>query len=255
MLLVKFRFGTTIIPVTNGDMAAVLATVAQKMRAGQGFALATINLDHLTKLPRDAAFRKAYTAQDIVVADGNPIVWLSQLAGHPVGLIPGSDLVVPLARAAAATGVPLAMIGSTQSALAAAAAHLTALIPGLKIGPCIAPPFGFDPEGDEARQILATVADAGPCLCLLALGAPKQERLAALGRTLAPEAGFASIGAGIDFLSGNQVRAPLWVRKMAMEWAWRMAQSPKRLIPRYAACAAILPRQIWLALRQRGEQP
>ncbi len=248
----KFRFGETVIPVTHRDKAAVLQTAARKLRAGQGFALATINLDHLTKLPRDAAFLKAYAAQDIVVADGNPIVWLSRLAGHPVRLVPGSDLVVPLARAAAAADRPLAMIGSTEKALAGAAAHLTALIPDLRIGPCIAPPFGFDPEGAGARQILAVLAATGPCLCLLALGAPKQERLAALGRTLAPEAGFASIGAGIDFLSGDQIRAPLWVRRLAMEWAWRMAQSPKRLIPRYAACAAILPRQIWLALRQRG---
>lgn len=229
----------------------MLETAAQRLRLGQGFALATINLDHLTKLPRDAAFLKAYAAQDIVVADGNPIVWLSKLAGKPVELVPGSDLVIPLARVAAAEGRPLAMIGSTDAALKAAAAHLTKLIPGLKIGPCIAPAFGFDPEGPEARRILTTLAATGPCLCFIALGAPKQEKLAALGRSLAPQAGFAGIGAGVDFLSGDQVRAPLWVQKLAMEWAWRMAQSPKRLIPRYASCFAILPRHIRMALQLR----
>lgn len=252
---VHFRFGKTAISVTHSDKAAVLKTAAEKMRAGTGFALATINLDHLTKLPEDRSFQKAYAAQDIVVADGNPIVWLSRLAGRPVSLVPGSDLVVPLARIAAETGRPLAMIGSTDQALQSAAARLKAGIPGLETGPCIAPPFGFDPEGAEARRILAEIAAVGPCLCLLALGAPKQEKLAALGRELAPQAGFASIGAGVDFLSGHQTRAPLWVRKIAMEWLWRMLQQPARLIPRYAACFAILPGHCRLALRQRRENP
>ncbi|MDZ4094358.1 MAG: WecB/TagA/CpsF family glycosyltransferase, partial [Paracoccaceae bacterium] len=64
---------------------------------------------------------------------------------------------------------------------------------------------------------------------------------AALGRKLAPQIGFASIGAGLDFLAGEQIRAPEWVRSLAMEWAWRMFSSPRRMIPRYAACMAIVP--------------
>lgn len=87
------------------------------------------------------------------------------------------------------------------------------------------------------------------------MGAPRQERLAALGRELAPQAGFASIGAGLDFLAGTQVRAPEWVRELALEWLWRMLQAPRRLFPRYVACAAIMPAQVVAALRQRPAPP
>ncbi|QYK42464.1 MAG: WecB/TagA/CpsF family glycosyltransferase [Paracoccaceae bacterium] len=247
----EFRFGSTRIRVTHPDRAAAGREVASRLAAGRGFALATINLDHLVKLGSDEAFRAAYAAQDIVVADGNPIVWLSRLAGRPVQLVPGSDLVVPLVELAAAAGVAVAMVGSTPDALSAAARDLEGRVPGARLGPLIAPPMGFDPCGEAAAGILAELAAVGPCLCLLALGAPKQEQLAARGRHLAPQVGFASVGAGIDFLAGTQVRAPAWVRRIALEWLWRMLSAPGRLGPRYAACAAILPGQAVAALRLR----
>lgn len=247
----QFRFGQTDVAVTHPDRASLLAAVGASLAEGRGFALATINLDHLVKLQRDAGFRAAYAGQDFIVADGNPIVWLSRLAGRPVQLVPGSDLVLPLAQAAARAGRPVSLLGSSEASLAAAATRLQAQVPGLRIGALIAPPMGFDPESDAARAMLAQVQALGPGLCLLALGAPKQERLAALGRQLAPDVGFASVGAGVDFVAGAQTRAPPWVRAIAMEWLWRALSAPRRMGPRYAACAAILPGQAWRAWRLR----
>jgi exopolysaccharide biosynthesis WecB/TagA/CpsF family protein len=247
----QFRIADTTLTVTHATRAALLQAVSARLAAGQGFALATVNLDHLVKLRRDAAFRAAYAAQDMVVADGNPIVWLARLARRPVALLPGSDLVLPLCRAAAAAGRPVSLVGATEAALDGAARQLQAQVPGLAIGLCHAPPMGFDPEGAQARETLARLAALGPGLCLVALGAPKQERLAALGRQLAPQTGFASVGAGVEFLSGHQTRAPAWVRAIAMEWLWRALSAPRRLIPRYAACAAILPAEAAKALSLR----
>lgn len=247
----KFAFGAAEIIVNIPDRNALLAEVSARLAAHQGFALATINLDHLVKLRQSAAFRHAYAAQDLVVADGNPIVWLSRLARTPVSLVPGSDMVLPLAAAAAAVGVPVALVGTTDATLAEAAAVLKSHVPGLTIGLTHAPAMGLDPEGREAEAILSDLARLHIGLCFLALGAPRQEALAARGRRLAPETGFACVGASLDFLAGSQSRAPLWVRRMALEWLWRALTSPRRLVPRYAACAAILPGQVVAALRQR----
>lgn len=247
----QFRFEPYTIAVNVADKATLLATVAQRFAARQGFALATINLDHLVKLHRSAAFRSVYATQDLVVADGNPIVWLSRLAGRPVSLVPGSDMVLPLAEAAVRAGVGVALVGSTDAALQAAATQLMQSVPGLIVVMRHAPAMGFDPEGEEAARVLAELAARKVGLCFLALGSPKQETFAARGRSLAPDVGFASIGAGLDFLAGTQTRAPAWVRAIAMEWVWRALISPRRLIPRYAACIAILPGEIAAALKQR----
>ncbi|WP_090114759.1 WecB/TagA/CpsF family glycosyltransferase [Limimaricola pyoseonensis] len=248
----EFRNGSGRIGVNMPDRQALLAEVGARLRERRGFALATLNLDHLAKLRRDAAFRAAYAAQDLVCADGNPVVWLSRLAGRPVELLPGSDLVLPLVREAAAAGRPVALFGSRAEALERAADVLERAVPGLKVAARIAPPMGFAPEGPAARVALDTLAASGAGLVLVALGAPRQERFAALGRARHPQLGFASVGAGLDFLAGTQRRAPLWVRRMALEWLWRAAAEPGRLAGRYARCAAVLPGLALWALRLRG---
>lgn len=247
----KFRTGTDEIAVNIPTQQALKTAVDHRWTNGQGFALATLNLDHLVKLAADPGFRQAYHAQDLVVADGNPIVWLSRLARQPVELLPGSDLVVPLAQWAKAAGIDVALVGSTDDSLRQAADALQSAVPGLQIVCRVAPPFGFDPTGAGADAILTQVAQSGAGLCFVALGAPKQELFAARGRDVAPGVGFASIGAGLDFLSGTQVRAPLWVRRLALEWLWRLLQQPGRMVGRYLACFRILPGHIWRALKSR----
>ena len=247
----EFRIGLQSVVINIADRASLLDRVAAHLATRRGFALATLNLDHLVKLQHSAPFRAAYAAQDMVVADGRPVVWLSRLARRPVDVLPGSDLVLPLAGLAARAGAPVALVGSTDAALRAAADAMVRAVPGLEVALCHAPPMGFDPQGPEAARLLADLQARRIALCFLALGAPKQEILAARGRGLAPDVGFASVGAGLDFLAGTQVRAPVWMRALSLEWLWRTLQSPRRMIPRYAACAALLPSLTAGALRLR----
>lgn len=237
------------------DSDAVLREVRQHLRQDKGFALATINVDHLQRLGEEAPFRNAYAAQDLVCADGNPIVWLSRLAGKPVGLAPGSDLVLPLAREAAAQDLPIGLIGSNDESLAQAAKAIQARVPGLRVVLTHAPGFPFDPTGPEGAQIIQKVRDSGARLCFLALGAPRQEIFSVRARDALGNVGFASIGAGLDFLSGHQKRAPKWARQIKMEWLWRMLSNPRRLAARYGKGFMILPGHAKAALRQRGQGP
>lgn len=239
------------VSVTHPDRAEFLADIEARLRSDRGFAIATVNLDHIVKLYRDAQFRKAYRAQTHVVADGNPIVWLSRFAGRPVELIPGSELIEPLTAIAARLETPIALCGATEETLERTATVLEAAHPGLQVVTRIAPPQGFDPDGEAAGKALDEIEASGARLCFLALGAPKQERLAARGLERLPACGFVSIGAGLDFIAGSQVRAPRLVRGLALEWLWRLAQSPRRLARRYGACIAVLPRLVGIARRER----
>ena len=247
----KFTIRGQSVTVNVPNWASLEARVTERLAQKKGFALATINLDHLVKLRGSEAFRAAYAAQDFVTADGNPIVWMARLAGRPVDLIPGSDAILPMVRIAARQGVGVALVGSTDSTLAAAKSHLEREVRDLEIVCTIAPPMGFDPTGPQAEALLERVAESGARLCFVALGAPKQELFAATGRRVAPQIGFASIGAGLDFFAGTQQRAPEWARRVAMEWLWRALSSPRRLGPRYAKCIAILPGEMLRALRLR----
>ena len=224
------------------DQPSLMADIAKRLTDWRGFAIATLNLDHVVKMRRNDRFFGAYAQHSHVVADGNPIVWLSRLAGRrDIRLVPGSELIAPFAALAARLEVPLAFLGSTDAVLQAAAERLRADHPGLKVVACLAPPYGFDPESPAADAMLDQLAASGARICLLALGAPKQEILAARGHARHPQLGFLSIGAGLDFIAGHQTRAPVWVRKLAMEWLWRMLSNPRRLARRYLDCALVLP--------------
>jgi exopolysaccharide biosynthesis WecB/TagA/CpsF family protein len=248
---VQFRFVDHAVTVNVPDRVALLAEVRARFRARAGFALATLNLDHLVKLRGSASYRAVYAAQDLVVADGNPIVWLSRLARRPVELVPGSDMLVPLLTLACAEKVPVALFGSTPEVLARAAQRLTAQIPGLRVVWTGSPPMGFDATGPEAQAAVLAMQAAGARLCMVSLSAPRQESFGLLGRTVAPSIGFCGFGAGLDFIAGQQTRAPRWVQRLALEWLWRALSQPGRMIPRYAACAAILPGLTLQALRLR----
>ncbi len=250
---VQFRFSDHVIRVNIPDRASLLAAAEARLRAGHGFALATINLDHLVKLRTSESYRAAYAACDLVVADGNPIVWLSRLAGQPVALVPGSDLLRPMLQQAARHRWPVGFFGSEPDVLRKAKDRLTAEIPGLSVVWTASPAMGFNPTGAEAQSALAAMRAAGVRLCILSLSAPRQEGFAAFAHDLAPDIGFCCFGAGLDFIAGQQRRAPRWMRALALEWLWRAVSAPRRLIPRYAACAAILPAEIAAALRLRRE--
>jgi N-acetylglucosaminyldiphosphoundecaprenol N-acetyl-beta-D-mannosaminyltransferase len=237
--------------VTTAGRDSLLAEMEARLREGQGFAVATLNLDHAVKLGRDPEFHAAYAMQSHVVADGNPIVWLCRLAGRRVELIPGSDLIDPFVALAAECRVGVALVGSTEAALSVAGARLEAAHPGLRVLARVAPPMGFDPAGEAADTVLDAVASSGARVVLLALGAPKQEVMAARGLARHPTLGFLSIGAGLDFIAQTQRRAPVWMRALALEWLWRLLRDPKRLGARYAACAVVLPRLAVLALAER----
>ncbi|MGP9789177.1 WecB/TagA/CpsF family glycosyltransferase [Roseinatronobacter sp. NSM] len=239
------------VSVTSASHADLFALFRDMLATRSGFAVATLNLDHLVKLYEDPEFRTAYGAHDIVLADGNPIVWLSRLAGRPVAHMPGSDLIEPVCAIAAELGVPVAFIGSTQNVLDKAEIRLQARLPALKVVAKIAPPMGFDPTSPQARLVLEQAHAAGAQLCLLALGAPKQECFAIFGRDAVPDMGFISIGAGLDFLAKAQMRAPRFIRMIAMEWLWRMLGNPRRLAWRYVKCALVLPRHAVQAARSR----
>ncbi len=237
--------------VSAPSIGALLDDLDTCIRQGQGFAVATLNLDHLVKFRRLPEFAEVYAGMTHVTADGNPIVWLSRLAGQGVELAPGSELIEPVCGLAAARGLPVGLFGSTQESLALAADALKERIPDLEIAFLRSPPMGFDVRGQEADRLIREMADSGARIVFLALGAPKQELLAARILRSYPEIGTLSIGAGLDFLSGAQRRAPSWMRGLALEWLWRLGENPERMWKRYRDCFAILPSLMAASLRLR----
>ena len=225
------------VPTQSALIDAILRDVDDR-RGGTVF---TINLDHLSKLRRDADFRAAYEHATYVTADGMPVVMLARAEGAAIDRVTGADLVMPLARAAAVARVPIYFFGTSEAVLARAIGRMRAEIPDLLVAGFEAPPMGFDPRGEDARAAARRIAASGAGICFVALGAPKQELFADTAVAAADGVVYLGIGAALDFIAGHRARAPRLFQVVGMEWLWRALQEPRRLIPRYADSA------LWLA--------
>ena len=234
--------------------ADLLADLRAHFEERRGFCVATLNLDHVVQIRNNSEFYKFYQQHSHITADGNPIVWLSRLARQDVHLVPGSELIEPLVEIAAQTDTPIALFGATQESLDRSAEVLKQRYPEAQIVARIAPQMGFDPMNDAAQTHIDTLEQSGARLCFLALGAPRQEMFAIRLNAQVPQMGVLSIGAGLDFISGAQTRAPKLMRVFAAEWIWRLASNPGRLARRYGACIKILPGLFWGALQCRYQK-
>jgi N-acetylglucosaminyldiphosphoundecaprenol N-acetyl-beta-D-mannosaminyltransferase len=201
----------------------------------------TLNLDHVVKMRKDAMFRGAYRRAGLITADGFPIVLACSLQGKRVSRVAGSDLIAPIIAEAARSGKSIYLFGSSLQVLTSTSRLLHERNAGLTIAGIFAPPQGFDPTSENARRCIETIGNSGADLCFVALGAPKQELFADHGKKLLPNVSFVCIGAGLDFIAGTQVRAPHWMQRWNLEWLWRAASDPRRLLYRYLLCMAALP--------------
>jgi N-acetylglucosaminyldiphosphoundecaprenol N-acetyl-beta-D-mannosaminyltransferase len=217
--------------------AEVAAHVRASLDRGAGGRIVTPNVDILRQARRDPALRAVLSRADLVVADGAPLVWASRLAGCQVPeRVAGSSLVWSLAPGLAADGRSLYLLGGAPGPVEGshrAAAVLAHAYPGLRIAGHASPHFGFDRDPRTLDAVCREVIEAKPDAVYVGLGFPKQEWLAdRLGAEL-PGAWLLGCGAAINFLAGDQVRAPAWMQRSGLEWAHRLASEPRRLAGRY----------------------
>jgi exopolysaccharide biosynthesis WecB/TagA/CpsF family protein len=225
--------------VTTRNLADSVVAIMRRLGEMRSFLVCTLNLDHLVKLRTDSRFRAAYAKAEIVTPDGFPIVAFARMEGVSLERATGADLIAPLCREAAASGYPVYLFGSTFETLCAAGRKLAATLPGLQIAGVYAPPGDFEISSTIADEAIEVIGRSGARICLVALGAPRQELFAARAIDETIGIAFLGIGASLDFIAGTQTRCPVLFRKLNLEWAWRAASNPRRLLPRYAACAAL----------------
>jgi exopolysaccharide biosynthesis WecB/TagA/CpsF family protein len=218
--------------VTMEEATARVVELA-KLRDRPRF-VCTGNLDHLAIAAADAEFKAAYEAADLVVADGAPVVWLSKLGGTPLReRVAGSDLFWTLGRASAETGVTLFFLGGVEGAADAAKAELEKRYPGTRVIGTYCPPFKTFATQEEQDRIRDVVREAKPDILLVAFGAPKQEKWIAANKERLGVPIAIGVGGSFEMACGMLKRAPVWMQRTGLEWAYRFAQQPRRLFDRY----------------------
>jgi N-acetylglucosaminyldiphosphoundecaprenol N-acetyl-beta-D-mannosaminyltransferase len=212
------------------DMSETLERCETYIRTRTRAQHMALNAAKIVSSRHDEELHRLINACEIVTADGQAVVWASRLVGDPLPTrIAGIDLMNELLALAARKGYRVFLLGARRDVLDRAIARLRERYPTLVIA---GHRDGYYPDDEEvgvAHQIQASRPD------LLFVGMPSPRKEYFLGRwgdTL--DVPFSmGVGGAIDVLAGVTRRAPRRLQRMGLEWAFRLAQEPRRLLGRY----------------------
>jgi len=206
-------------PVPSGDGARLLVTA---------------NVDHISNLVRNSRFRAAYAGAWIATADGTPVFLYARLRGIAVPeRVTGADLSAALLdRMSPHLCRPFFVVGCEKTGIRLREQLTRRGFDPEAVG-FACPEFGFENNTETSAALARTIREHGTTHLFFGLGAPKSEIWLHEHRHLLGDTYALAIGASLDFYVGLRRRAPVWMRRYGLEWAWRIMSEPKRLFRRY----------------------
>ncbi|MGK7911974.1 MAG: WecB/TagA/CpsF family glycosyltransferase [Synechococcus sp.] len=188
------------------------------------------------KLQTHSDFYRAYASATYRVCDSQILKFAFQLVGQPIReKISGSDLLPAyIDYYRNDPNVKLFLLGAAEGVAEEVQHHVNQRANREMVVGVYSPSYGFEADEIECQQIINRIERSQATTLVVGLGAPKQEIwIHQNRRKLKTVRTFLAIGAGLDFLSGNQQRSPRWMSNCGLEWLYRLLSEPKRLWKRY----------------------
>jgi len=182
----------------------------------------------------DPLMKQALTDSVITVPDGMPIVWAANMLGeHLPNRVYGPELMRHYCNRSMEQGHRVWLYGGRdQGALVQLALNLRRKHPGIRIVGGYSPPFRSLTD-EEEEAIADQINEARPDVLWVGVGVPKQEKWMVRMRARVDVPVMCAVGAAFDFHAGRVSQAPHWMQERGLEWTYRIAQEPRRLLPRY----------------------
>lgn len=221
---------------------------ANARRSARPLFLSSVNGHVLSRYAAEPAFRALLDQADALDADGMPLVIASRLlAREPLPeRVATTDFFHVAARRAEQAGLAFFFLGAEEADNAAATARVRKMYPDLRIAGRHNGYLSADDEAELAGEIVASGTD----VLWVGMGIPREQAFIVRNRDrLTGVTWIKSCGGLFKFLAGRDRRAPMWVQQIGMEWLFRLANDPRRLLWRYLATN---PHAIYLMLRHRA---
>lgn len=217
------------VKIDNVTMDEAVNCIVSMIEDGGKHYVVTPNAEFLVDAQRDCKFRDVLNNADLSIPDGMGLVYASKFYGAPLSeRVAGTDLVDKLCASAAGEGWSVFFLGGRRGVGERAAGILQKKYPGLNI-------CGFyegkkEEGGDEETLgAIAEVSGSVPLdILFVAYGHPDQEKWIARNLEELEVSVAIGVGGAFDFVSGAVPRAPLWMRRVGLEWLFRLYQEPWR---------------------------
>jgi N-acetylglucosaminyldiphosphoundecaprenol N-acetyl-beta-D-mannosaminyltransferase len=235
------------IAVENIIEAEAIERIAGFVTEAQPHQIVTVNPEFVMEAQHNRAFRRVLAAADLATPDGFGLLLAARLRGNAFrGRVTGVALAELIAGRAAERGWSLFLLGAAPGVAERAAAVLQRNHPGLRIAGC----YAGSPHRDEEPAIRARISAAQPTVLLVAYGHPAQELWIARNQPLLRVPVAMGVGGVFDYLAGATPRAPGWMRRIGLEWLYRLIRQPQR----WRRILVAVPLFLWAALREDREE-
>lgn len=232
--------------VNNINMDEALGSIETLIASEKKSYLVAVNVDVIMKIENDSYLKKITDNADMVLVDGKPLMWISQIHKRAIKeKISGSDIVPKLCKVSAKKGYTIFILGGKEGIAEQAKKNLENKLPGIQIVGTYSPPFGFEKDEEELIKINRMISEVHPDLLIACFGCPKQEKFIYENYQKYDARVSICAGATVDFLAGNVRRAPKWISDHGFEWFFRFIQEPKRMFKRYFIDDVKIIRLIW----------
>lgn len=217
-------------PVDPWDMSQTVEATERLIDAGAFAHLMGVNADKLLQMRDDPWMDACVRSCEVVNADGASMVMAAERLGASLPCrVAGIDLMRELCALAERRGYPVYLLGAKPEVVTRAAEVLRGEFPEMRVAGARDGYFGDSEWNDVAED----VRKSGAAITFVGITSPKKERLIERFRELGLSGAFVGVGGSFDVVSGNIPRAPMWMQRANLEWAFRMAQEPGRLVKRY----------------------
>lgn len=189
-----------------------------------------VNAAKAVNLRQDAVLRESLLDCDMLLADGQSVVWAGRMLGRPLPeRVAGIDLFEALLELADRERRSIYLLGARPEVLSTLTSIISARWPGAVIA---GSRDGYFSE-DESAAVASEIRDAAPDMLFLGITSPKKEIfLSQYGESLGVPI-LHGVGGSFDVMAGVVKRAPARWQRAGMEWAYRLVQEPGRLWQRY----------------------
>jgi N-acetylglucosaminyldiphosphoundecaprenol N-acetyl-beta-D-mannosaminyltransferase len=238
------------VPFSPLSMAETVSAIGGLIERRRPAFFITANVHYAMLTDANADLRAINDRAAFILADGMPLVWAARWRGSPLPeRVAGSDLIFELSAEAARKGYRLFLLGGAEGVAANAARILCERFPGLVVAGIENMPFR-DLSADEQAAVAARIRASRPDLLLAAFTMPRGERWLAANLHSFGALVAVNVGAAIDFAAGRISRAPRWMQKSGLEWAFRLGLEPRRLFARYSRNALFIACMVARDVRQ-----
>jgi N-acetylglucosaminyldiphosphoundecaprenol N-acetyl-beta-D-mannosaminyltransferase len=218
-------------PVNNLSLKETLDLIDEAIITEQHIHHTVVNAGKIVAMHENPELKESVINADIINADGQAVVWASRIFGIPLKeRVTGIDLMENLVDMAFRKKYRIFLFGAKEDVLMKivdkySRQYSPLLIAGYR--------NGYFKKGQE-REIAQQIADSNANILFVAISSPVKENFLYQNKDLLKKVNFImGVGGSFDVIADHVKRAPVWMQKLGLEWAYRVYQEPKRMFKRY----------------------